>query len=121
MENIDNNLKVTKIRKSKTFKLIKNSLLSQLENKNENFIDLVNDYMNFYITKQLLNEDIEERGVTIYYKNREGCSMSKKNDSVGELTKINMQMLKILIQLDIKAKIEDKPIKAEMVEDVDEL
>ena len=69
--------------------------------------DLVEDYMAFWITKSLLIEDINKRGVNVKYNNGGGQSGYKRNDSVGELNKTNAQMLKLLNELGIKATVAD--------------
>ncbi|MER2190632.1 MAG: helix-turn-helix domain-containing protein [Solibacillus sp.] len=61
------------------------------------FMDLVDDYLAMWDVKNLLIEDINERGVTV-----PGATSLKKNDSIGELHKTNAQMLKILSQLGLK-------------------
>ncbi|MER2107449.1 MAG: P27 family phage terminase small subunit [Solibacillus sp.] len=61
------------------------------------FMDLVDDYLAMWDVKNLLIEDINERGVTVH-----GATSLKKNDSIGELNKTNAQMLKILSQLGLK-------------------
>lgn len=62
------------------------------------YIDLVDDYLAMWDVKNLLIADIKERGVTVM-----GASAEKKNDSISELNKTNMQMLKILSELGLKA------------------
>lgn len=65
--------------------------------------DLVNDYMKFWDFKNMLQEDIKERGVSIYWQNSETQYGYKKNDSIGDLIKVNTQMLKILFDLGVRA------------------
>lgn len=65
--------------------------------------DLVNDYMKFWDFKNMLQEDIKERGVSIYWQNSETQFGYKKNDSIGDLIKVNTQMLKILFDLGVRA------------------
>lgn len=72
------------------------------------FMDLVDDYLALWDVKNLLIEDINERGVTV-----PGARGAKKNDSIGELNKTNAQMLKILSELGLKT----SEIKAEGEED----
>ncbi|MFE3573717.1 helix-turn-helix domain-containing protein [Lysinibacillus sp. NPDC059133] len=62
------------------------------------YIDLVDDYMALWDVKNLLIEDINERGVVV-----PGMYVEKKNDSVAELNKTNAQMLRILAELGLKA------------------
>lgn len=97
---------VTKLLKSsKQYKSIKKSLIEQLEFKGEStpyFKGLVGDYMSMWVAKELLNQDIEERGVIVTYDNGGGQSGQKKNDSITDFVKTNAQMLKLLSELGIK-------------------
>lgn len=84
---------------------LKEDLLNQLETNgclNSYFADLVDDYMNLWKTKNHLQVDIKKRGVQVSYNNGGGQSGVKKNDSVEQQLKVNMQMLKILAYLDLK-------------------
>ena len=97
--------------KTKKYKQLKESLLQQLKENENNavyFVDLVETYMQLWTVCQKLNDDINERGVQIAYKNGNNQFGYKKNDSVNELSKTNAQMLKILAQLNIKAKVIEK-------------
>lgn len=88
-----------------TYQNIKCDLLAQLESngtKGRHYLDLVEDYMSMWITKHLLEVDIEERGVSVTYNNGGGQKGKKKNDSIQELTKVNAQMLKLLNELGLK-------------------
>lgn len=87
------------------YKEIKEDLLDQLERNGtvgKYYIDLVDDYMDLWNTKNLLVMDIKERGVVTTYNNGGGQSGHKKNDSVDQLLKVNQQMLKLLDSLGIK-------------------
>lgn len=91
--------------KSKKYKTIKQDLLDQLERNctvGSYYVDLVEDYMNFWVDKCLLTEDVQERGVCVEYNNGGGQSGTKKNDSIGEKIKVSVQMLNILNALGIK-------------------
>ena len=98
---------------------IKSDLLGQLK-KNKvtgsHYLDLIGDYMAMWDIKNKLIEDIEEKGVSIRYQNGENQWGYKKNDSVGELTRTNGQMLKLLDSLGLKASQfeDDKPKVLEM-------
>lgn len=97
-----NEVKVEGIKRKKQYKDIRKDLLEQLlrsGNSSEYTIDLVEDYMNMWITKQLLIEDIQERGVRVRYDNGGGQVGYKKNDSVDQNIKVNAQMLKLLAEL----------------------
>lgn len=99
-------LKVVKeLKNGLEYQNIKNDLLSQLRSnktKGKHYMDLVEDYMSLWITKNLLVKDINERGVSIAWNNGGGQKGRKKNDSVSELTKVNAQMLKLLNELGLK-------------------
>lgn len=89
----------------KLYKEIKKDLLNQLDRNNtfgKYYTDLIDDYMNMWITKNLLTEDIKERGVRVYYNNGGGQSGYKKNESVDQHIKLNAQMLKLLSEIGIK-------------------
>jgi len=86
-------------------KSLRESLLNQLKVMGADtpqFQDLVNDYVSFYGIKNNLIADIEERGVSIEWRNGDKQGGFKKNDSIAELVKVNAQMLKILQQLHIE-------------------
>lgn len=94
------------IKRTKKYKEIRESLLQQLiENDNNTpfFRDLVEDYMALFITKEMLIEDINERGVTSQWQNSATQKGFQENKSIKQLTSVNMQMLKLLNQLGIKA------------------
>lgn len=94
---------------------IKDDLLLQLsinQMEEKYYIDLVNDYMSLWETKNMLIEDIKDRGVNVKWNNGKQTG-NKRNDSVGEFVKVNNQMLKILDDLNLK-----KPPK---VDDEDDL
>lgn len=94
-----------KLLRSRLYKNIKADLIDQLERMGtvgQFFNDLVDDYMDMWVTKCLLIDDIQARGVTITYDNGGGQKGVKKNDSIEQLIKINAQMLKLLNELEIK-------------------
>lgn len=93
-------------RKEKKYYEIRTDLLDQLERNGtfgEYYIDLIEDYMSLYETKNMLKKDILKRGVTVTYNNGGGQSGVKKNDSIEQLLKVNTQMIKILDAIGIKA------------------
>jgi hypothetical protein len=104
------------IKRTKAFKQIHESIITQLEtngtvivdrNNKDNtygkhFLDLADDYMTLWVTKQLLAQDIRNRGVTLFYNNGGGQAVFNKNDSVEQLLKVNAQMLRILSDLGVK-------------------
>jgi len=99
------NAKTKKYLNSDLYQEIKSDLIDQLERNSTTgkyYADLVNDYMDMWITKCLLVDDIQQRGVSIKYDNGGGQKGKKKNDSVDQRMKINAQMLKLLSELGIK-------------------
>jgi len=100
-----NKTDINKIKKTKTYRNIKKSLLEQLErggNDEPHFIDLVEDYMKLYIVKELANKDVQERGTSIEWKNSDTQYGFKKNDSADLVLKTNQQMIKLLDALGIQ-------------------
>ena len=97
--------RITQIKRTRIYKSIEKDLLDQLERNGtygEHFKNLVLDYMSLYVTKTLLRDDINDRGVYTEYNNGGGQKGTRKNDSVELALKVNAQMLKILSELDIK-------------------
>lgn len=97
--------KTKKYLQSELYQEIKTDLIDQLERNGtvgKYYSDLVNDYMDMWVTKCLLVDDIQQRGVTISYNNGGGQKGRKKNDSVEQRIKVNAQMLKLLSELGIK-------------------
>ena len=95
---------------TKQYKNIKDSLLNELVkngNTQEFFVSLIDDYMELWIVKEELIQDIAENGVFIIYQHGKDQQGRTKNSSVQELTKVNAQMLKILQQLKINVRVID--------------
>lgn len=86
---------------------LREDLLDQLKEKDlqkqSHYVSLVDDYISLWKVKNLLIEDIEERGVNVEYNNGGGQTGFKRNDSVGELNRTNAQMLKLLSELGLRA------------------
>ena len=85
-------------------KQIKQDLLDQLDRNGTHgdyYQDLVEDYMTLWDAKNALVEDINKRGVVVEYTSNTGQTNMKKNESVGELLKVNAQMTKLLDALGI--------------------
>lgn len=98
-------MRIEEIIASDLYRDIRQDLLDQLERNGtvgRYYTDLVDDYMDMWITKSLLVEDIQSRGVIVTYNNGGGQSGAKKNDSIEQRIKINAQMLKLLDSLGIK-------------------
>jgi hypothetical protein len=84
---------------------IKQDLLDQLDRNGTTgkyYMDLVEDYISLWYTKNMLIEDIENRGVTVSYKNGENQYGTKKNENVDTLLKVNLQMIRLIDALGIK-------------------
>lgn len=84
---------------------IESDLLDQLERNGtvgKHYKDLVCDYMSMWDTKNLLADDIKKRGAVVDYESNNGTVNKRKNDSVGELVKVNMQMIKLLDAMGVK-------------------
>ena len=93
------------IKRKKAYRTIKASLVDQLVrsgNDTAYFMDLVEDYIKMYIIKELANADLLENGVTVEWRNSETQYGRKKNDSVDQILKTNLQMIKLLDMLGIK-------------------
>ncbi len=85
-------------------KRIKEDLLDQLERNGtvgSYYRDLVDDYMELWDAKSLLAKDIRGRGVVVEYTSNNGTVNKKKNESLGELVKVNDRMVKLLDALGI--------------------
>jgi P27 family predicted phage terminase small subunit len=97
---------VAKIKKDELREQIRQDLIDQLERQGiygRHYLDLVEDYMALWDTKNALISDIKKRGVMIKYQNGENQWGYKKNDSVGNLVKVNKQMLELLRELGLRA------------------
>ena len=93
------------LKESENYKMIRNDLNDQLERNGtvgKYYADLVEDYMDLWLTKSLLLIDVKTRGVTVTYNNGGGQRGVKKNESVEQVLKVNTQMLKILDSIGIK-------------------
>lgn len=81
---------------------VRKSLMDQLTTKSadvEHYVDMIDDYMNFWDTKNALSDDIKKRGVMYKDKSSVGVEMQKNNPSVKELVMVNRQMLSILKEM----------------------
>ncbi len=93
------------LRKTKLYKTIKKDLTDQLERNGtvgKYYFDLIDDYMDLWLTKVALVEDIQARGVQVETVSASGIPQTKKNESVDLRIKVNAQMLKLLAELGIK-------------------
>lgn len=97
--------KYLKFKKKPIYKIIRKDILDQLERNGtigKYYEDLIEDYMDMWIIKTLLVEDIQNRGVSVKYDNGGGQTGFKKNDSVDQKLKTNAQMVNLLEKLGIK-------------------
>ena len=84
---------------------IKESLIEALKAKGLNgeyYKDLIDDYVALWHIKEALKANIEEKGVAVEWHNGSKQKGFKQNDSVPNLLKTNMQMLRILADLGLK-------------------
>lgn len=96
---------ITVYLESDTYAEIRQDLLDQLARNGtvgKYYVDLVEDYMSFWVDKCLLTDDIQTRGVVVTYNNGGGQSGKKRNDSIADKIKVNVQMLNILSALGIR-------------------
>lgn len=94
-----------KYMKSKSYKETKIDLLTQLEINlalGKYYIDLVESFMNMWVTEKLLSDDIKKRGVNTEWDNGGGQKGIKSNDSVEKQIKVMAQMIKTLDWLNLK-------------------
>ena len=97
---------MAKIKKDELREQIRQDLIDQLERQGiygRHYLDLVEDYMALWDTKNALISDIQKRGVMVRYQNGQNQWGHKKNDSVGNLVKVNKQMLELLKELGLRA------------------
>ena len=88
-----------------TEKQMKESLMQQLrlQGKTADFYtELENDYMYYWKLKKKLIADIKEKGIRYKAVNGNGISVEKENESVMNLQKTTVTMLKILKDLNLQ-------------------
>ena len=93
------------------------SLIKQLRAKGaetEHFLDIINDYMEFFDTKKALQEDIKERGVSYKTLSANGFEITKQNQSVKDMVAVEKQMLSILKELGLTT---DEPTGNEVIDE----
>ena len=96
---------VKTLESSRKYKKIKAGLVKQLKAKNADtpyFLSLIDDYMAMWVSKELLYQDLQERGCMVPYDNGGGQRGYRRNDSITDFNKTNAQMLKLLSELGIK-------------------
>ena len=90
------------IEQTKAYKTLRKSLLDSLEARGlveEVYRDKVEEYMTLWRQLRELQEDIEERGVTVMDEKR---GMLVENRSVSLATQVSKQMLAIYTALGLK-------------------
>lgn len=88
-----------------TQKDVKMSLIRQLELRGmsaEFYMDLVDDYIYYWSLKKKLIADIKSKGLRYKTVNGNGMTVEKANESVVNLQKTTVTMLKILADLKLK-------------------
>lgn len=89
---------------------IKKDLLNQLELKGmyqSYYIDMVEQYMEYYDLKNELNKDIRINGVRVEVMTGNGFTTTKSNESIPTLQKTTSLMLKILKDLSLEKPVID--------------
>lgn len=84
---------------------VKNDLLEQLKMQNKTYkyyTDMVENYMFYWRVKEDLEEDISEKGIRYKTVNGNGIEVEKPNESIQNLQKTTIIMLKILAGLNLK-------------------
>ena len=87
------------LKASKKYIEINTDLLDMLEAQgktNPTHKNIVDEYMSFWITLQLLEMDIKKRGVSLSYNNGGSQRGRRNNDSVELQVKTSKQMLRLL-------------------------
>lgn len=80
----------------------------RLQNKTSKFYqDLVSDYMFYWDLKKRLIKDIKSKGIRYSATNGNGIRVEKPNESVQNLQKTTVTMLKILADLNLKEPLHD--------------
>lgn len=75
----------------------------RLQNKTGKFYeDLVNDYVEYWNLKKKLIADVKKKGIRYETVNGNGITVEKANESIQNLQKTTVTMLKILSDLNLK-------------------
>ena len=88
-----------------TQKEIKTSLMEQLKLQNKTgkfYEDLVNDYVEYWNLKKKLIADVKKKGIRYETFNGNGIKVEKANESIQNLQKTTVTMLKILNDLNLR-------------------
>lgn len=87
------------IKRTVAYRKIRNTLLEDLKKKGADkpvFLDMVETYMSMYVSKEMLNDDIERNGVKIELQGN-----YRDNPSIDKLAKIDLQMSKLRKELGV--------------------
>lgn len=93
--------------KTKQYRNLKRSMIQDLENaglNREPYLDMVSQYMAFWVQLQMLNQDINERGICVEYQNGNNQMGVTDNKSVAAAVRVNARMESILASLGYKAR-----------------
>lgn len=104
------------IDRTKRYRDIKNDLLKQLQLQNKtgnHYLDLVEQYMRFYVIKEQLDKDIQAKGIRYMCMNGNGIEVERPNESVDRLLKITPTMTKLLDSLGLKEPIVQHPSESD--------
>lgn len=75
----------------------------KLQNKTGKFYeDLVNDYVEYWNLKKKLIADVKKKGIRYETFNGNGIKVEKANESIQNLQKTTVTMLKILNDLNLR-------------------
>lgn len=84
--------------KSKEYKNLKKDLLDDLEARGlvgSQYTDKVEEYMDLWCLRNMLKEDIAERGVYVAYQNGANQKGTTDNKSVEKIVRVSSQLLSI--------------------------
>ena len=84
--------------KTKAYRDLKKDMLDDLTARglvSRQYTDKVDEYMELWCMRQMLTEDVRERGVFVEYVNGANQYGTTDNKSVGMITRVSAQMLSI--------------------------
>lgn len=88
-------------RQTKAFRTLKQNLLDSLAERGldqEVYLDKVREYLDFWVLRQKLKEDIELRGLTV----TDDRGRQTENRSISQTTQVSKQMLALFNALGFK-------------------
>ncbi len=98
----ENSKKTADVRRTKAYKELRESMLDNLEARGlveSIYTEQVEQYMEFWAQKKQLQDDIAERGITVYDEKR---GMEVENRSVSLMVQVARQMQNIYTALGFK-------------------